>query len=352
MKTLDIIQIHEQEKWNTIVQTFSCWDIYYLNEYAHSLELHGDGSPYLIYFEGAKGKLCYVMMQNDLSKFPPLTPYLESNRYFDWTTPYGYGGPLVEGVLSDKDIKNFNCDLTKWCNNHSIISQFFRFHPILENHNVLNTVCDVIYLKKTVYIDTENKELIFKNMTPNNRNMVRKAQKNQIYIKTDKGELLESFLKIYVATMKKNHAESYYYFEQEYFDYIIKELKGNVIFFYAFFQDKPISSSIFFYNNTVMHYHLSGTLPEYRNLAAANLLLSEAANWAAERGIRKLHLGGGVDINDSLLSFKKHFNRNGLIDFYIGRSIFDQNVFDMLVKLRKENNPSKQLKPILIKYRG
>ncbi len=37
---------------------------------------------------------------------------------------------------------------------------------------------------------------------------------------------------------------------------------------------------------------------------------------------KEFHLGGGVENEDSLLRFKKHFNRNGLIDFCIGSKVF------------------------------
>ena len=69
--------------------------------------------------------------------------------------------------------------------------------------------------------------------------------------------------------------------------------------------------------------------------------------------IKKFHLGGGLGIEDSLFSFKKHFNRNGEIDFCIGRNIFDKSTFDELVKIREENDPDfDSSRPFLIKYRG
>lgn len=350
---MKIIQLQEKETWNNIIKSFPEWDIYYLNEYAHSLMLHGDGTPYLIYHEKDQGRLSYIVMQEDIAEVPSLSPYLETGKYYDWTTPYGYGGPLTEGEISPEWIKAFMEELNQWCREHHIVSQFFRFHPLLQNQKILENVCDVVYMKKTVYIDTTDKEIIFKNMTPNNRNMVRKAIKNEVEIVMDRGERIEEFIKIYEATMRNNEAEEYYYFEREYFDYLIREMKNHIIFFYAVYQGTPVSASIFFYNEKYMHYHLSGTLPEYRKVAAANLLLSEAANWAAEQGIEAFHLGGGVGIEDSLLSFKKHFNRNGLLDFCIGRSIFDKKAFDELVELRKNNDAKfDDSKPFLIKYRG
>ncbi len=350
---MNIISVAETETWNRIVTSFPEWDIYYLNEYAYSMKIHSDGEPCLIYYEKDGSRICYVMMQQDIADFQPLSGCMQKGQYFDWTTPYGYGGPLTDGQISEEWIADFIDELTLWCRNHKIVSQFFRFHPLLQNQKVLEPVCDVIYMKKTVYIDTNDKEIIFKNMTPNNRNMVRKAVKNEIEIIMDQGERLEDFKKIYELTMKNNGADAYYYFEHEYFDYLLRAMNQNLIFFYALYQGKPVSASIFFYNQAYMHYHLSGTLPEYRSLAAANLLLSKAADWAADYGIKKFHLGGGVGIEDSLLKFKKHFNRNGLLDFCIGRTIFDREAFDALVHLRKKNDVNfDEEAPFLIKYRG
>lgn len=70
---MELISLKEKEKWNNLVMEFPQWDIYYLNEYAHSLQLHGDGIPYLIYHEKDGARLCYVMMQNDISEFAPLS---------------------------------------------------------------------------------------------------------------------------------------------------------------------------------------------------------------------------------------------------------------------------------------
>ena len=349
---MEIIQLQDREKWNQTVKSFSEWDIYYLNEYAASLQIHGDGTPLLVYHQEGKGRLCYVMMQRDIADIPQLSCLVEPGQYLDWTTPYGYGGPLVEGEVSENWIQGFQRELFQWCTEHGVVCQFFRFHPLLQNQKPLEGISNVVYLKKTVYIDTTDPEIIMQNMTPNNRNMVRKAKKNGIKIVTDRGERIEEFRKIYEATMKENEAEQYYYFEKEYFDYLIREFGEHTIFFYAFYEEIPVSASIFFYNNNYMHYHLSGTDPRYRKLAAANLLLSEAANWAAEHGIKKLHLGGGLGQDDSLLAFKKHFNRNGLIDFYIGSNIFDQMVFGKLVELRKKHDEKFDVsQSFLIQYR-
>ena len=74
------------------------------------------------------------------------------------------------------------------------------------------------------------------------------------------------------------------------------------------------------YGNKQMHYHLSGSLIEYRNLAPSNLLLYKAALWGCEQGFKTFHLGGGVGSGeDGLYKFKAAFNRNSNYQFSIGK---------------------------------
>lgn len=337
---MKLISVEEREKWNSIIKDFPNWDIYYLNEYAYSLKLHGDGNPYLLYWENDGAQMVCVVMENDVALFSPFQEHLEMDRYYDWTTPYGYGGFLTNGNVSQQWMKSAIEEMKEYANRHHIITAFYRFHPLLQNQKLIEDLEKVVYMKKTVFMDTTSEETIWKNMMPNNRNMVRKAEKNGVEIISDHGEHLSEFMDIYNSTMEKNRAEEYYFFKSDYFNYIIKEMKDNCIFFYALYEEKIISASMFFFNNQYMHYHLSGTLSEYNKLGATNLLLTKAAMWAAKQGIDKFHLGGGVGIEDSLLRFKKHFNRNGEIDFCIGCNIFDENKFRDLVMLRKQQDAS------------
>lgn len=350
---MEIIRAEQKEYWNGIVKSFDTWDIYYLNEYARSLAVHGDGMPLLIYFASDGARMAYVVMQNDIAEFEAFRNILDRGVYVDWTTPYGYGGPLYDGALTEEWVGKCIKQLNDYARENHVISQFFRYHPLLQNQIPMERVSRVLYVKKTVYMDTSSRDIIYNNMTPNNRNMVRKAQRNGISILVDTGERIDEFEQVYRRTMEMHDADDYYYFESRYFEYIRKEMRENVRFFYALYEGRVISSSIFFYNDKYMHYHLSGTLPEYRNLAAANLLLTEAAFWASDHGIQKFHLGGGIVEEDSLLRFKKNFNRYGSIDFCIGSYIFDEQAFARLVELRRSTDSDFDIeKPFMIKYRA
>ena len=119
----------------------------------------------------------------------------------------------------------------------------------------------------------------------------------------------------------------------------------------AKFEDKVIATSIFMYDDKNMHYYLSGADRNYMNLAPNNLLLYKAAEIGKEMGLKSFHLGGGVSDNDALFSFKKSFNQNGILDFYIGRVVYNENIFDKLVEIRSKSPNFEKDKPFLIKYR-
>lgn len=337
---MQVITHRNKEKWDSIVKSFSNWDIYYLHGYAMSFMEHGDGIPLLFYYEDSNCKLYYVVMKNDISRMKVFGQDLQPEKFFDLATPYGYGGPIVKGDFNAASQRRFAEELHDYCEQNNIISQFIRFHPLQNNHILMKDLCEIKELKETIKIDTTNHEIINGNMDSKNRNMIRKAKKLGVSIAYDAGEHLDEFISIYESTMKENQASSYYYFKQEYYDYLIDEMSDNTIYFYSYVEGKMISAAIFFYNENYMHYHLSGTLKEFRHMASMNLLLNEAALWASDRGIKQLHLGGGVGAIDSLFGFKKQFNKNGRLPFFIGRNIFNKSAYDTLLEIRSKNDPN------------
>lgn len=332
---LKIICDNKNKRWNDIVKSFNNWDVYYLYEYAYSFELHGDGKPLLVYFEHDDERLCYVVMQKDIYESNLFGDKIKPLQYFDWETPYGYGGPLVPKSISNKNQVLFLKELLEYCNQNKVVSQFVRFHPVLDNYNILPIVIESRFLRETIYIDTTDLEKIFKNMDSKNRNMVRKAEKNHVTIQKCEITELESFIDMYNETMLKNGADDYYIFNTEYFK-SLKLLKDNACVFYAMLDSIPIAASIILYNSKYVHYHLSGSHTEYRKYSPTNLLLYEVAKWANKNGMEKFHLGGGMNPNDSLFGFKKQFNKNGHLPFVVGRTIFNQEKYNRLLNFRCE----------------
>lgn len=350
---LRVIDSTEKELWNTVVTSFSNWDIYYLCEYARSLESHEHAQAFLVEFVHGNERLCYPVMQKDIAADLEFRALLPGDTWYDWETPYGYGGPLSNTPhLSDTAQWVFQEELTDYCRQFRIVTQFVRFHPLLQNQSVLDGVIEYKTMKDSIYMDLASKEVIFQNLDSKNRNMIRKAQKSGVTVFSDYGEHLREFMEIYRETMDRDHAEAYYYFDWGYYDTLLRELHEETIFFYAELNREIIAASIFFYNDRLMHYHLSGVKTNFRKFAPTNLLLYEAACWGARRGMKALHLGGGVSREDSLFGFKKQFNKTGRLPFYIGRMIFDHNAYKELLQLRQKTDLNfDPNNPFYIQYR-
>lgn len=314
--------------------------------------LHGDGDMYLIYFKHNKDRFCYVVMQNDIADTDPFQCALPKGKYYDWETPYGYGGPLADTPVSEESQDMFRKELEEYCAEQGIVSQFIRFHPLLMNYELMPGVIETRYLRDTVYIDTKSSQIILSNMDSKSRNMVRKAQRNGVTVLKRDISDFEAFIPMYVETMEKNNAAQYYTFQKDYFA-SLKTMRDNAFILYAMYGNIPISGSIMYYNDRYMHYHLSGTRTEYRKYSPSNLLLYEAACIACGMGIGQFHLGGGMAPDDSLFGFKKQLNKNGRAAFVVGRTIFNRDLYRELLGIRKEQDSDFDIENrFMIQYRG
>ena len=321
-----IYGIEQAQQWDETVKGFAEYDVYYLSGYVKAFHIHGDGDPFLLYYDGEGLKAIYVYMRRPTS----------IEGIFDSVTPYGYGGVLFEGDASEENKAAFWKAYVEKMQEEGIVDNFVRYHPVLANAVPMKAISTVIDLGKTVAFDLTSEEVIWNNIISKNRNMIRKAEKNGIEIKHGKDfSLFSDFKRIYNATMEKDNAEEYYYFGEKFYESIHNDLYDNYEMFYAVLNGKIIAMSIMLFANNQMHYHLSGSMMEFRNLAPSNLLLYKAALWGCEQGYKTFHLGGGVGSGeDNLYKFKAAFNKNSDYQFSIGKEIFDQNKYDELVAQR------------------
>lgn len=331
---MEIFNIEQAEAWDALVRTFSNYDVYYLSGYVKAFQLHGDGEPLLFYGEADGVRGINVVMKRDIAADPHFAGNLPADTYFDFATPYGYGGWLLEGEGNPASIFD---EYERWCRKHGIVSEFVRYHPVLNNHTREMSLYDVTALGGTIAIDLSSPETIWANFTTQNRGKIRKARKNGIRIYTGRSpELFETFREIYNATMDKDNASDYYYFAPSFYESVCEDLPHNSQIFYAQMPDGTvIASSIMLWANGRMNYHLSGSRREYQSLAPTNLLLYEAALWGCEAGCKTLHLGGGVGSGeDNLYQFKKSFYRGEPCRYHIGKKIFDEEKYAVLCALR------------------
>ena len=331
---LTVYTLEQSEQWDAIVRSFKEYDVYWLSGYVKAFQLHGDGEPLLFHYEQNGTRGISVVMKRDVADDEHFKGKIEKGRYFDFATPYGYGGWIIEGDRTDELFVAYHA----WTERNGIISEFVRFHPMLRNHVDCSDAYEVIRLGEVVHMDLSSPEDIWNNIISKNRNMIRKAVKNGIKIYNGRfPEIYQQFREIYNGTMDKDDAEDYYYFGPDFYESILDDLPLNAQVFWAEKDGKAIAASIMLSTNGRMNYHLSGSIREYSSLAPTNLLLYQAALWGCANGYKTLYLGGGVGSGeDSLFKFKKAFYKGDLNHFYIGKKILNQSKYDELVQIRGE----------------
>lgn len=338
---ITLISSDDKKLWEDTLAQFPDASIYYSRRYCKAFQLHGDGDPWMISYENDEGiKGVCVIMKRDIHYYPLFSSHFKEDQIFDAVTPYGYGGFIFNRSPSPKEQAELAKELKTTLSKENIISLFIRFSPLLNNADASRNILDVLDLGNTISMDLRNEEELLANMKRENRNRIRKAKKNGIVIKDGVGaDFMNRFIPIYEETMSADGAHSYYFFNQEFYDSIVNDLDGNYRIFCAEYMGETISGIIIIYHNDSIEYHLGGTKREYRNLAAANLLLYTAALWGIENGFKNFHLGGGVGSGeDNLYRFKSTFNKNSNNRFSIGKMVLNEKIYNDLVKLRKETD--------------
>lgn len=343
---LTVYTLEQSEQWDAVVRSFAEYDVYWLSGYVKAFRIHGDGEPLLFSYDDGITRGINVVMKRDVSNDERFKGKIAEGHYFDLTTPYGYGGWIIEG----KETEGLFSAYSAWMEKNGMICEFVRFHPMLKNHEACCSFYEVIQLGEVVHMDLATQEGIWDNIISKNRNVIRKAIKNDVRIYNGRFPgIFGKFREIYNGTMDKDNADPYYYFEDDFYTSILEDLPENAQVFWAETEGRVIAASIMLTANGRMNYHLSGSLREFGSLAPTNLLLYKAALWGNANGYKTFYLGGGVGSGeDSLFKFKRAFYKNDLNHFFIGKKTYDQERYNYLVSMR-ESIENQYFFP---KYRG
>ncbi|MBI9065477.1 MAG: GNAT family N-acetyltransferase, partial [Marinilabiliaceae bacterium] len=154
------------------------------------------------------------------------------------------------------------------------------------------------------------------------------------------GDRLDSFLGLYYRTMDRLLANKKYYFNKSYFQAINEKLKGNFAYFYVTHKGIDIATKLVLVSDDKIYYFLGGSHEGYFRMRANEFLHYEIIKWGTRNGKKTYVLGGGYQLNDSLFLFKKGFAPDGNMPFKVGTKIYDQDVYNQLVKQNEARNMS------------
>lgn len=308
-------------------------DIYFEENYGKLYEETEKGKAEIFKYQDENGSISNQFIKREIPT------KINNEVYYDIVTPYGYGGPVIEECNNKPELlKRYEEEFAKYCEKNNIVSEFIRFHPIIKNALDFKEIYDVIYLRNTLGTDLEKyedpySEEFSKSCRKNIRQCKNKGVTYQVNVAPKD---ISKFKEIYYSTMDRNNATDYYYFKDEYFNKILQYFPENIITVEAIYEGKTIAMGLYFIYNKVLHIHLSGTLSEYLHLSPAYMLRYGATMWAKENGFKLIHHGGGRSNSetDSLYLFKKNFAKNTEFDFYIGKKIWNQGIYNTLCDIK------------------
>lgn len=310
-----------------------------------SIDLYFDKNYGKLYEKAEKGKAEIFEFENEIGKITnqflvrEIPEKIEGKTYYDIVTPYGYGGPVIEKLLGEKEklLEEFEKEFNHFCIKNNIVSEFVRFHPIIKNYKDFEKMYDAVYMRKTLITKLDESDPVQNQFGKSCRKNIRQALNKGITYKVIKSpETLENFKEIYYSTMDRNNATDYYYFDDEYFEAILKNYKENIVLVQAIFEEKVIAAGLYFVYNNIIHIHLSGTLSEYLYLSPAYILRYAITLWGIENGYKLIHHGGGTSNSEenSLYLFKRNFAKKYDVDFYIGKKIWNEKIYNKLCELK------------------
>ncbi|MDD5822974.1 MAG: GNAT family N-acetyltransferase [Firmicutes bacterium] len=306
-------------------------DFYFDESYPKLYEKIENAKAVSVSVDNEHGSAISYMMLREI-------PIDTDEKYYDLITPYGYGGPIITSLTGDKAalVDSFRLEMEKFCKDNNVVSEFVRFHPILNNAADFESIYNPTWDRKTVGTNVRDYE-ISEEFSKSTKKYIKKALKAGVtYEVIENPSEIDEFKTVYYSTMDRDSASDYYYFGDEYFQQILDTLGKYVIYVKVLFEDKLIAAGLYFACGDIVQCHLSGTLSEYLSMSPAYVTKYATAEWAKEHGMHFVHYGGGTSRaeDNSLYLFKKKFGQNTDFDFYLGRKIWNKEVYDRLCEIK------------------
>ena len=312
------------EYWDEEVVDYNI-DIYHLSGWLKSSTIIDTGEP----------KGIEAIYKNKKILFPLIIRNID-DKYWDATSTYGYGGPIVDPALTKSDIDAMMYGVEDFLFQKGCISWFIRLHPIL-NKDWKAAIGTIVTHGPTLVSDlTKTEEEHWQETQRRHRQAIKKSFKSEVIIKIEKisKSNIRVFSKIYKETMIKVCANQYYHFNDNYFSCLCDYLPNRILLITAYKGDVAISSTMCTIcdESKIMQFHLSGTLDDYRILQPSKAIIHVAREWGRNQDYKFLHLGGGVGAKlDTLYEYKKGFSSEEL-DFKTHRVITNLEKYKVLAR--------------------
>ncbi|WP_439151238.1 peptidoglycan bridge formation glycyltransferase FemA/FemB family protein [Winogradskyella sp.] len=324
-KLSEINEITSKSEWAKALAEVNNYDFYHTYDY-HEISCSENESPIMLQYE-TKG--ITILLPLVLRSIP-------NTKYFDFTSVYGYAGPLSNtSELEIAERTKFQESLNEYLISKNIVSVFSRLHPYIEQNQILDGLGEVVELGAVVNIDVtlpldESRRAYSKS----NKNQINKLRRQCEVVKAETKEDIIDFISIYYENMKRLNADDHYYFDESYFLKFmeITDFETDILMVKDNETQKYIAGSMFIKTKDIVQFHLSGTRTDFLRLKPSKLFLDEMRIQAHNQGYKFFNLGGGLGSEkDTLFEFKASFSKD-FRAFKIWKYVVNEDVYSDLSK--------------------
>lgn len=333
MEISKTLTLEQTDEWSKLISLLPIekQDVYYTPQYYDLYEGIGNGKACCFIYQKDKHLALYPYLENSINAIG----YDLEDEYRDIQGAYGYNG-----VISSSDDIRFSARFQEKFLEHAkqwkLVTEFTRFHPIIQNQAFQEGHLQVVYDRMTVALDlTKGYDDVYKNYYDvNTRNMLKKAEIGGYEFKIlNSKEAYSDFSEVYARHMIKIGATPEYLFKKSYFTDIADKLADKSFIVAAVQKGRIVAASLFLYMGIYCHYHLSARSECCADNSLTSMLIDVAVRHSIANNIKWLHLGGGrtTSSQDTLLRFKSHFSKEYRV-FQIGKRVLNSEVYQRIVK--------------------
>lgn len=316
-------------------------DFYHTAAYHRFSEESGEGEAWLAVYGRRERFLAWPYLLRRVEAPAGLDP----SPWRDVTSVYGYPGPLACGCRpGDAFLQTARRAIAGLWRSLRVVSVFTRFHPLFENHNWAEpagrrpNTGGARAAGTTVSLDlTLDESANWRHYQAGLRNRIHRGRRLGLSTEPDESwEHLEDFVRLYHATMQRNHASSCYLFGVDYFRRLRRALAPHIFLLLTRSGSALAAAGIFVEHDGKVENLFSMNNEAFLDLAPTKVLLDDVRRWARARGNRVFHLGGGRGgREDSLFAFKAAFSPRRH-RFYTGSWILNEPIYQRLCEARRE----------------
>jgi serine/alanine adding enzyme len=311
------VQVVPEPDWDRVVGALGGLDTYTSAGYSRAsalLEVPGT-RPVLLRLRHRDGDVALPLLLRPLPGRPG----------WDATTAYGYGGPVARSGAAAAAL---GPALDAWARANGVVATFLRLHPLLGNAALVPASAELVPAGSTVVWDVSPGRDLSAGMHPHHRRAARRADREGLEVTVDpRPASLRDFRALYVATMRRQQADAFFYFPDEYWAALLEEaatlrpllVEGRV-------EGRLVAALLCFAHGPWLHYHLGASDEVARTMGASNRLFLAAAEWAQAQGMDRLHLGGGLggSATSPLFVFKHRYDPQGEpLPFHVAKLVHD-----------------------------